>query len=179
MEAKEQLRSWGRMTDAILAERETLLTEIEVGDGEFATINMLCLYRDACKATSREMAIDPDALIDRINDNSWDVSTTHEIDVSEMSTRHNREPRFPRTHWTDIKMSDFSDLTTFSAESYISYRNERDEETQELIIKLLTEWRTTGAISQWFLAHEPGQDKESASTWGPKIEDVDWTDFPS
>jgi hypothetical protein len=96
-------------------------------------------------------------------------------------------------HWTDIKMTDFSDLTfkrvpgafgssiqeDFSAESYISYRNERDEETQELIIRLLTEWRTTGSISQWFLAHEPGQDEESASTWGPKIEDVDWTGFPS
>ncbi len=47
-------------------------------------------------------------------------------------------------------------------------------------VAALREYRRTGAIAQRFLARvgSPTEDPDDASTWGPAVDEIDWTGFP-
>jgi hypothetical protein len=60
--ARDELLKIGRQMDTLHKERETFLSEIEE-NVEFATVNLLCLYKEACKRSGRKMEIDADRFI--------------------------------------------------------------------------------------------------------------------
>ena len=47
-------------------------------------------------------------------------------------------------------------------------------------IRALREYRRTGAIAGRFLGRVggPTEDPDDASTWGPAVDEIDWTGFP-
>ena len=75
------------------------------------------------------------------------------------------ETRARKIPWTSVWVLDSDGETPLGGE---------DE------IRALREYRRTGAIVGRFLGRHggPTEDPDDASTWGPAVEDVDWTGFP-
>ena len=74
-------------------------------------------------------------------------------------------------HWRDIE------LIGTEGEPF-KHRGESDDLWAVEIIGMLREWRNEGCISGYFFVRLKGQDEDKPDTWGPKVEDVNWTGFP-
>lgn len=86
-----------------------------------------------------------------------------------------------KIHWTrvmilgeDSEGDGFMDTETLDFSEPVTLR-EIDRDFQ---VRVLREYRETGAIYDYWLGRLPGQDGDDASTWGPTVDQIDWSGFP-